>query len=129
MPPIHVLIADDSEIFRSTLCGYLQQLPEVATVATARDGIEALEQIHRAVPDLLLLDLRMPRMDGFEVLRRLQLLAPHLCVLVLSAQSGKAYQETALREGASAYLDKADTSRIIDTLQAMLAHLYQSPPT
>ena len=70
--PLRVLLADDSKILREKLAVLLSSLPAVEVVGEANDGIEALAAIGSLEPDLVVLDLRMPRMSGFEVLAALQ---------------------------------------------------------
>ena len=74
MSPIRVVVADDNEPFLTAFCAVLKRLPDIDVVATAQDGVEALQRVQETKPDLLILDIHMPRMNGWEVLRRLQVL-------------------------------------------------------
>ena len=103
-----ILIADDHEIFRSGLRHLLQKQADLEVVGEASDGIEALEMIEKARPDLVILDLRMPRMGGMEVLEQLGLgarrPAPGALVLTVEAEAPSLAQALAL--GALGYVQK-----------------------
>src|ERR1700751_2438975 len=70
--PIRVLVVDDSSVMRSQLRGALGASPQIEVAGTAQDGRDALEAIGRLDPDLVLLDLEMPQMNGLEVLAELR---------------------------------------------------------
>ncbi len=122
MLPVRVLVADDSEPYRTALCDFLQHLPGLTVVAAAQDGEEALRLIREAAPDLLILDLQMPHLDGWEVLRQLQELDAPPRVLVLSSHADPSIQQRALEDGASAYVPKGKIQLLADTLRQLLTH-------
>ena len=99
-----ILIADDEEDILEIVADRLEFYG--FEVQTARDGVECLEAIDRQVPDLLLLDIRMPRLDGLEVLARLQQTRPELPVVVISASTERQVAEDTLSRGAVDYLLK-----------------------
>jgi CheY-like chemotaxis protein len=99
-----VLVADDEEDILETVADRLVFMG--FEVQKARDGAECLATIEQEVPDLVLLDLRMPRMDGMEVLSRLRETHPGLPVVVLSASSERAVADGVLSQGAVGYLLK-----------------------
>jgi len=88
--PIRTLVVDDEALARERLVGFLDKLPDVEVVGQAKDGVEALQLLQQVEPDLLFLDVQMPGMDGFEVLKALR--APHPHVVFATA-----YDEYALR--------------------------------
>jgi DNA-binding NarL/FixJ family response regulator len=103
---IRVLIADDHGVIRDGLGRLIAALPDMEVVATASDGEEAVEQARRAEPDVILMDLDMPRLDGIEATRRVLAERPRTAVLVLTSFSDRPRIMGALEAGASGYLLK-----------------------
>ncbi|MDD2522256.1 MAG: response regulator transcription factor [Anaerolineaceae bacterium] len=103
---IKVLIADDQEIVTEGLKRILQTDPEIEVIATANDGQEALDLIDAETPDIVLMDLKMPRMNGVQAIRRLKQSHPNLPVLVLTTYMDDKWLFDAIRSGASGYLMK-----------------------
>lgn len=101
-----VLICDDHPIVRRGLRGSLQGMDGVEVCGEASNGIEALEEVKRTSPELVLLDLVLPDIDGMEVLRRIRSEAPGTDVLVVSMYDSKDYASRALLLGARGYLLK-----------------------
>jgi DNA-binding NarL/FixJ family response regulator len=104
--PVRVVLADDHALLRAGLRALLDSFEGVAVVAEAGDGLEALEQVGRHRPDLLLADIAMPRMNGLDLTRRVVAEYPATRVLVLSMHSSEEYAGQALRAGAGGYLLK-----------------------
>jgi DNA-binding NarL/FixJ family response regulator len=104
--PVKVLIADDHTLFRTGLARMLSSDPRVEVVGQARDGQEAVDQALARKPNVVLMDLQMPRVSGVEATRRLVREAPGTHVLVLSAYGDKAMVSEALASGAEGYVDK-----------------------
>ncbi|HYY81055.1 MAG TPA: response regulator transcription factor [Actinomycetes bacterium] len=107
MSPItRVLIADDQTIVREGLSTLLSLLPGIEVVGAATDGEEAVQLVARLRPDVVLMDLRMPRMDGAEATRRIRQLAPATQVIVLTTYADDASVFAAVQAGARGYLTK-----------------------
>lgn len=120
MKQINVLVADNSEEFTGLFSQYLSFNPNINIVGIARDGQEAIDLVKEKNPNVLLLDLVMPRIDGFEVLRRVSAENNDLSIFVVSALGDKKIAEQALDLGADDYFIKPlkmDTvvSRILET--------------
>lgn len=128
---IRVLIADDHAVVRQGLRTYLELQDDVEVVAEAADGAEAVAAAERAAPDVLLLDLAMPRLDGVGALRELRERAPAARVIVLTSFGADDRLFAALRAGAAGFLLKdsepADIVRAIRSAHA--GHSPLSPAT
>jgi len=117
-PRIRVLAADDQRVVREGLAMLLGLLPDVQVVGTAADGEEALTLAGELRPDVILMDLRMPRVDGVEATRRLRASHPEIKVVVLTTYADDRSVIDALRAGALGYLTKdAGADEIRQALQ------------
>ncbi len=105
-PKIRVLAADDQRVVREGLAMLLGLLPDVEVAGTAADGEEVLALAAELKPDVILMDLRMPRMDGVEATRRLRERDPAVKVVVLTTYADDRSVIDALRAGALGYLTK-----------------------
>jgi len=103
---MRVLIVDDHTMVRESLVSVLQVDGDVQVVAQAADGIEAIEKAVQTRPDVVIVDLSMPRLNGIEVVRRLRETLPATRVLVLTMHQEDEYVLQAVRAGASGYLVK-----------------------
>lgn len=106
MKPVRVLIADDHTLVRESLVGVLQAAGNVQVVAQAADGIETVERALETRPDVVIVDISMPRLNGIEVVRRLREALPDTRVLVLTMHEEEEYVLHVVRAGASGYLVK-----------------------
>ena len=104
--PARVLIADDQRVVREGLALVLGLLPEVDVVGSAADGDEAVAMAADLLPDIVLMDLRMPRCDGVEAIRLLRERVPETKVVVLTTYADDRSVIDALRAGARGYLTK-----------------------
>jgi two-component system response regulator NreC len=116
---LRVLLADDHAIVRRGLRSLLESDPTLTVVAEAGDGMEALRLAEQHRPDVVILDVAMPMMNGIEVAARVQKLDPAARVLILSMHADEAYILRALAAGARAYLLKDATDE--DLLPAIRA--------
>ncbi len=107
---IRVLVADDHPVVRQGLCTMLEIEDDILVVGRAADGEEAVQQARETHPDIILLDVQMPNVDGIEALRRIRLDDPDAKVIVLTTYRNEDYIFPSLREGARGYLLK-DASR------------------
>jgi DNA-binding NarL/FixJ family response regulator len=106
-----ICIAEDITILREGLRALLSSDPELEVVDEASDGIEALQSVQKHQPDLLLLDISMPRQNGLETIHAVKRRSPQTKVLVLTVHNAEEYVYAALKAGANGYLLK-DSSRV-----------------
>ncbi len=125
-----VLIADDDRLTRAGLRLVLGQEPDIEVVGEARDGVEAVELARRLQPDLVLMDLRMPNMDGLEATRALKVESLARSVLILSMVEDPDLLLEAVRAGAVGYVLKtADEAELrFAVRQALAGELAVDPP-
>lgn len=126
---IRVLIADDQPVVRDGLAMLLGLIDDVEVIATAADGVEALERACAERPDIVLMDLRMPRMEGAEATRQILASLPNTRVLVLTTYSDDEFLFPALQAGARGYLTKDATAEEIEhAIRAVTAgHTHLGP--
>jgi len=103
---VRVLLVDDQELLRRGLRMFLEEEPDLVVVGEAADGEQALRATARLAPDVVVMDVRMPRMDGVEATRQIAASFPRSKVLVLTTFDLDEYVYTALRYGASGFLLK-----------------------
>jgi DNA-binding NarL/FixJ family response regulator len=117
--PIRVLIADDHPLFLDGLTALLTDGPDTELAGTATTGIEAVELAREAQPDVVVMDLHMPGLNGIEATRRIVADSPHIVVVVLTMFDDDDSIFSALRAGARGYLLKgADRDRIRHAIHA-----------
>jgi DNA-binding NarL/FixJ family response regulator len=120
--PLRVVLADDQTVVREGLATLLGLLPGIEVVGVAADGLEALREVAEQQPDVLLVDLRMPRCDGVEATRRVRAEHPRTEVVVLTTYADDESVLGALRAGARGFLTKdADAEAIARALHAAAA--------
>lgn len=106
MDPIHILIVDDQTITRSGLQSLLAVAENIEIVGEARNGEEAIDLAASLQPDVILMDLRMPGVNGIEATRRIHRTSPHISILVLTVFEDDTSVFPAIRAGARGYLLK-----------------------
>ena len=120
--PIKILIADDERLFRQSLRKLLEGVRDIRVVAEAADGHEAVVRAQEREPDIALLDVRMPKMDGIRAAKLISSLVPKAKVLMLSIHDDDEKIISALRAGATGYILKdADQKDFIEIIR----HTYQ----
>lgn len=129
--PLRVFAADDSAVMRGIMhklfaehqASGLGELPQMELCGMARDGVECLEEVKRFAPDVLVLDLEMPRLNGLEVLDRLRIQSPGLPVIMCSAHTEHGARSTleALARGAADYVMKQGGQRDVEVAIRSLA--------
>ena len=127
--PIRVLIADDHPLFRGGVSSMLDGQTDMALVAEANDGLEAVSLFRQHRPDVMLMDLQMPRMDGIEATETIRAEFPTARIVVLTTYKGDAQALRALKAGACGYLLKSLLHKeLVDTIRAVIAGRRVIPP-
>jgi DNA-binding NarL/FixJ family response regulator len=124
------VLADDHPIVRQGLRGLLEADPDLVVVGEATDGDQAIELVERFAPKLLVVDLKMPGLDGLAVIREVRRRSPGTRVLVLSVHANEAYVTQALSAGAAGYVTKeTDIANLVQAVHEVArgGH-YLSPP-
>lgn len=115
-----VLVVDDQALFRSGLVQLLAGDPRIEVAGAAADGLEAIALCEQLTPDVVLMDLKMPRMDGLEATRRILAASPYTRVLILTAFESDANLLSALSAGASGYVLKdAEPEAVVSSILAV----------
>jgi len=105
--PVHkVLVVEDHELFRQALCGFLQQRADVLIVGESTDGLDAVHQAEARQPDVILLDIGLPTLNGLQVVSRIRATVPNARVLLVTNESSLDVVEEAFRRGAHGYVYK-----------------------
>ncbi len=106
MSKIKVFLAEDHTIVRKGIRSLLDGQPDIEVVGEAANGREAVEQVQKLQPDIVLMDITMPELNGLEATVRIKKEQPHIKVLVLTMYTNEEYIHQLLQAGASGYLDK-----------------------
>lgn len=116
--PISIMLVDDHKMIRMGLAAYFATLADIQVVAEADSGKAALDLIQTHVPDVVLMDLNMPEMDGVEATRQLRSVSPRTQVIVLTSHHDDEYIFPAIRAGALSYLLKdIDPDELADAIR------------
>jgi two-component system response regulator NreC len=129
MDTIKLMLVDDHDVVRTGLRSYLETQPGFEVIAEAKNGLQALEKAREVQPDIVLMDITMPDMDGMETTLQLKKLYPDCQILVLTVHDDKQYFMKMLSVGASGYLTKqAAADELVAAIQAVAAgHVYLQP--
>ena len=125
-----IVLADDHHVVRQGLRALLEAEPGFSVVAEAADGLAAADLVERLKPNVLVLDLMMPRLGGLEVARQVRQRSPQTRVVVLSMHANEAYVLEALRNGVAGYVLKESTAAdlVQAVREAVAGRRYLSPP-
>jgi DNA-binding NarL/FixJ family response regulator len=118
---MRVLVADDYEPLRRFVSSTLEKLPQLKLVGEASDGLEALQKAQELQPEMIVLDINLPKLNGFEVARRVREHIPQLKIIFFSEDRSFDVAEDALRLGAYGYIVKSDAGReLVPALEAVV---------
>ena len=120
--PIRVLVVDDHFVVRAGVCALLADVVDITVVGEAEDGRQAIEEAKRCAPQVILMDLRLPELDGVEATRQILAAQPEVGIVILTTPDAEAEVLNAVEAGALGYLAK--TSRKEELLEAIrrIAH-------
>jgi DNA-binding NarL/FixJ family response regulator len=110
-PPLRVLVVDDNESVRRNICQILHSQADIQVICQAVDGAEAIQQARQHHPDLVLLDITMPTMNGLDAARILKREFASMHVLIVSQHDSRGFQWAALAAGASGYVVKSNAAQ------------------
>jgi len=129
MDTIKLMLVDDHDVVRTGLRSFLNTKPGFEVVAEASNGRETLEKLQEVQPDIVLMDITMPDMDGMETTRKLKKLYPDCQVLVLTVHADKQYFMKMMAVGASGYITKqAAADELVAAIQAVASgNIYLQP--
>ncbi len=105
---IKTLIVDDSEVFLESVCSYLSTFSYIDVIDRAKSGVEAIKKIEKYKPDLVLMDIEMPEMNGLDVTRHIKNGPASPLIIIVSYHNGNEYKVLALDAGADGFISKAD---------------------
>ena len=119
---LRILIVDDHALFRRGLQMVLKQEPDIDVVGEAGDGHEAVDKAQELMPDVILMDVRMPRRSGIEATQQIKDLLPHVKILMLTISDEEADLYDAIKAGASGYLLKEiSIDEVADAIRSVWA--------
>jgi DNA-binding NarL/FixJ family response regulator len=117
---IRVLIADDQRLFADAVSALLEGEPRIEVAGHARDGLEAVELAHSLQPDVILMDISMPRMDGFHATARIRANDPNARILILSGSNSREDVDRSREAGACGYVTKDRiAAQLVDAILAV----------
>ena len=119
--PVRVLVVDDYEPFRRFVCSTLGRRPDLQVIGEASDGLEAIQKAEELQPDLIVLDIGLPALNGIEAARRIRKLSPESKILFVSQESCADAVQEALSLGAAGYVFKTQAgSELLAAVDAVL---------
>ncbi|MDI3298532.1 MAG: response regulator transcription factor [Bacillota bacterium] len=120
MKPIRVLLVDDHTILREGIRSLLEEQEDIEVVGEAGDGVEAVELTDRLLPDVVLMDIGLPRMNGVDATQAILRRHPEVRVLVLTMHDNEEYVRTIMQAGASGYVLKRSAAReLVSAIRAV----------
>ncbi len=109
--PVRVLVVDDSEVIRRSVCLLLRRQRDLEVICEASNGIEAVERAQELKPDVVLLDISMPKLNGIQAAQRIRVVAPESGILFLSQHDSNEMKRAALESGGHGYVVKSEAGR------------------
>jgi DNA-binding NarL/FixJ family response regulator len=117
---VRILVVDDYEPFRRFVCSTLERRPDLQIIGEASDGLEAVQKAEELQPDLILLDIGLPTLNGIEAARRIRKLSPESKILFISQESSADVVQEALRLGALGFVVKTHAeSELLAAVEAV----------
>jgi DNA-binding NarL/FixJ family response regulator len=113
MSKFRIILADDHTLFRAGIKRILQDDPNLSVIGEAADGLELLDLLEQSIPDLIILDISMPRLQGLEVIKLIKGLYPDVKILILTMHKSRDYVYRAMDGGAEGYVIKEDANDVL----------------
>ncbi len=124
LKPVRILLVDDSPTFLKSVWDFLSHRPNLTVAGWARNGEEALTLVGELAPDLVLMDVVMPNMNGLEATHEIKKIAPATKVLFLTLYANRAFQTAARRAGADGFLNKTEVpQRLLAAIAELFPHV------
>ena len=122
MGAARILVADDQELIRKRVCSTLEEAEGLRVCAEATNGQEAVDQARKLKPDLIILDITMPVLNGLDAARLIQEFAPEIPIIILSVHKSRQLMEEAQKIGVRGYVTKAEAGQnLVKAVRAVLA--------
>jgi DNA-binding NarL/FixJ family response regulator len=126
---VRVLVVDDHFVVRAGVCSLLSGVTDIEVIGDAEDGWQAVEEARRCAPDVILMDLRLPQIDGVEATRRILAAQPEVGILILTTPDAEAEVLTAVEAGALGYVAKtAGKEELLDAIRSIARGEIWLPP-
>jgi DNA-binding NarL/FixJ family response regulator len=120
--PIRVMVVEDFVFFRRFVCSTLEQKPELRVICEVSDGLEAVQMAEELKPDLILLDIGLPNLNGIDAARRIRGLVPESKIIFSTQETSPEFVQEAMRLGAWGYVFKARASGdLLPAIEAVLS--------
>jgi DNA-binding NarL/FixJ family response regulator len=117
---LRILLVDDHVLFRKGVAALLETRPDIEIVGEAKDGLEAIEAARQNIPDVILMDIHMPKCDGLEATRRIKREMPHVKIVMLTVSDEEQHLFEAIKSGAQGYLLKnLEPYQLYDLLESI----------
>lgn len=121
MSTLRVLVVDDYEPWRRFICSVIRKRPELEIVGEVADGLEAIQRAGELHPDMILLDIGLPTLNGIEAARQLRRIVPNSKIVFVSQESSNDVVQEALSIGASGYVVKSNARDLLKVMNAAFA--------
>ncbi len=121
MASVRIFIVDDSGPWRRAICSMLQEYKDMEVICEGSDGLQAVEKSAALQPDVVLLDIGLPNLNGLEAARQIRKVSPHSRIIFVTSHNDPDLVDEALRIGASGFVIKADAaSDLLSALSAVM---------
>src|ERR1700692_1105155 len=123
MRPLRILVADDHEVVREGMRALIEHEPGWQVCGTAANGQEAVDTAKKLKPEVVVLDMTMPELDGLEALRQIKRSSPNTEVVIFSAHHSEEVIEQVFEAGAKSYIQKSDAGRhLVTAIKSLAEH-------
>ncbi len=120
MSLVRILVVDDFDLWKGFVIARLHERPDLQIIGFAADGLQAVQQAEELQPDLILLDMMLPNLNGIEAARQIRRVSPNSKILFVSGESDLESIRSAFRVGGSGYVSKMDAAGLLAGIEAVL---------